>query len=96
MPENPYPTAEGRAMKSLPPIVAMIVVLLLLVGGVGAYFGMAEGEMYFPYAIDPRNEPPILVARCYPYRWQQSLFYPASRVESWLRGYDIHLEHGCP
>jgi hypothetical protein len=79
------------------PILAVLALVLVTLGAyVGGYFWLAEGYMYFPYAVDPRNEPAILMARCYPHRWQCVLFLPAAEVESWLRGYKIDVEHGAP
>jgi len=77
------------------PILAVLAIVLPFALYVGGYFALLEGQTYLPYAVDP-SEPPILMDRCYPHRWQAILFKPAAKVESWVRGYEIGAQHGLP
>ena len=65
------------------PILAglAILLLLLLVVYVGAYFLMGQ-------SIDVRRvtSGERIVFRRYPHEWQKNVFTPISKVEEWMRG----------
>jgi hypothetical protein len=65
-------------------ILAGLVALVLFPLGayVAGYF--VRGEWI------PINKTPKFVgARCYPTRWEKSLFTPAANLETWLRGSSV-------
>src|SRR5687768_12766332 len=73
---------HDRLMKSLPPIVATVAILLLALGAyMGAYFWMGR-------CIDIKFGSRDRLRR-YPHQWQAIVFKPAGRVESACLGRNV-------
>src|SRR5689334_16698501 len=77
-------------MKSLPPILAaLVIVLLLICGYVGAYLGMAQREYH--------HGPHLMrIDRSYGNKWMPAIFWPAAWLESQLRGVKVRAVYRPP
>src|SRR5687767_1074031 len=78
-------------MKSLPPIAAILAIVLLLIGGyVGAYLGM--GERFDQPLVTFTGVPDygaMTTERVYSHKWAPAVFAPAAWIESRLRGAEV-------
>jgi hypothetical protein len=61
---------------------------------------MGQAEGYWRNDLDgsTRLSPPskgtmISIFRRYPHEWQVAIFRPIGRLESWVRGIEVHIGH---
>lgn len=75
--------SERRKKAAWPIVAALMTVLLLVPLGsyVGGYFALGTLKLTEPA---PPYQPKLV--RWFPHVWQAILFYPATRVESLIRG----------
>ncbi len=85
-------------MKSLPPLLATIVLVLLLLGGyVGAYLCLGEcrlcarDEWGVPWTSGDYD-----VVRVFNSEWETGVFETAASVEGYFRGCNVELGYSDP
>lgn len=75
---------RDRKSTAAPILIAAFCLLVPLAAYVAGYLWL--GKKYL-YARPPAT--PLLLVRRYPHAWQKHFFYPASRVESLVRGIEV-------
>jgi hypothetical protein len=71
------------------PILAVLAIVLVTLGAyVGAYFWAGE-TVGLTGGFTSGTPDAFAYKRIYPYRWQASLFHPASMLDAWLCGVSI-------
>ena len=79
-------------MKSLPPILAALALLLLPLGAyVGGYFWLGEVEEQWINSPDDGG-----YARVYRQEWAWTIYKPAGKVEAWLTGIAVDIAFRDP
>jgi hypothetical protein len=87
---------KHRSSIAAPLLAAMAIVLLPLGAYVGGYFWLGHySEFNFGRLVDPPRDYTI-ASRTFPHHALATLYRPAGRVESWLRGFDVDLSHLDP
>ena len=89
-------------MKSLPPILASLACVLLLLGAyVGGYLGLGERREYPRTGVGRDangdlvyRETKTCMDRTYRHPWATVVFLPAAWIESQLRGVEIETRSG--
>jgi hypothetical protein len=78
-------------MKSLPPALTIVVVLLIIGGYVGAYLGMGGRS-------DWRTPSGVIgtIERTYTSKWALTAFAPAAWAETKLRGVQVQAVYVSP
>ena len=72
------------------PILATLAILCALLGAyVGGYFWLGEHRDSLAEGFMGRR----LIIRMYRYEWQVTIFKPATKLETRLRGVDVHLDY---
>ena len=82
---------NSRPSTAAPILTVLAVVLVMLGAYVGGYVYFGSRDDYWDTFVPP---PPgqgtvIGICRCYDRHWLAVVFYPASDIETWLRGIPV-------
>jgi len=87
-----------RSSTAAPIVAAIAIVLLPLAVYVGGYFylGMAQ-VWYFAGPVDPLSRGGLqAIHRTYPNKTLATIYYPAGKLEAWLRGIEVEVADYAP
>jgi hypothetical protein len=91
-----YQTMTPRSSIFAPLLAALAILLLPLGAYLGGYFWLGKyGEFNFGVLTIPQTDD-MQAWRAFPRRWMISVYQPAGRVESWVRGYEVDLSSDEP